>query len=231
MESKTRHEQIPRFLAGDIILFAGKGDLYSRVGGWLMRDRGEAPTYAVHTAHFVDPGRVLEMDFVARIKSFDDVLNNRYMLDLWRRRGFEVWRCATLTDQQRQALTRQSLAYLNVKFGMAKLGAHLLDDLIGKLAGREFFLFRHIDPQGRRPVCSGITASVYDRALHYRFGVHPECADPDDIYDWVTAHASEWVRVYRLEDYAEAAARRTTRWGSALAFCTELLRTARTGRP
>jgi hypothetical protein len=132
-----------------------------------------------------------------------------------------------LTDGQRQALMRQSLAYLNVKFGMARFGAHLLDDLIGKLVGREFFLFRHIDPQDRRPVCSGITASVYDRALRYRFGVDAECADPDDIYDWVTTHPDEWVRVFRLEEYAQQTGRRTTNWRWGLSFCTELLRTAR----
>ena len=230
MDSIRRQEQtqVPQFLPGDVILFAGEGDLYSKVGGWLMRDRGEGPTYAVHTAQFIDPQRVLEMDFVGRIKSLDDVLNRRYKFDMWKRRGFEVWRCETLTERQRRALTRQALAYLNVKFGLAKFGAHLLDDLIGKLLRREFFFFRHIDPEDRRPVCSGITASVYDRALHYRFGVEPECADPDDIYDWVTTHPDEWVRVFRLEEYAEVPARRPTSWASMVNFCTELVRAART---
>ena len=60
------------------------------------------------------------------------------------------------------------------------------------------FLFRHIDPADRRPVCSGITGAVYDTALHYRFGVDPECVDPDHIYDWVRAHPDEWTRVFRL---------------------------------
>jgi hypothetical protein len=218
---------IPQFRAGDVILFAGEGDLYSKVGGWLMRDRGEGPTYAVHTAHFIDPRRVLEMDFVARIKSVDDVLNRRYRFDMWKRRGFEVWRCETLTDEQRQALTRQSLAYLNAKFGVARFGAHLLDGLIGKLARRQFFYFRRMDPEDRSPVCSGITASVYDRALHYRFGVEPECADPDHIYDWVTTHPGEWARVFRLEAYSVATARQTSRWAAALNLCMEYVRSAR----
>ncbi|MFL5733435.1 MAG: hypothetical protein ACJ78Q_09545 [Chloroflexia bacterium] len=225
--TQTQTSQIPPFLAGDVILFAGEGDLYSEVGGWLMRDKGEGPTYAVHTAHFLDGRRVLEMDFVGRIKSLDDVLNRRYKLDMWKRRGFEVWRCATLTPDQRRALTRESMRYLNAKFGMAKFLAHLLDDLIGKAAGREFFFFRHIDPQDRRPVCSGITASVYDRALSYRFGVDPECADPDDIYDWVTSHPGEWARVFRLEQYSVNPTQKTTKWAAMLNFCSELVRATR----
>ena len=218
---------LPQFLAGDVILFAGEGDLYSKVGGWLMRNGSEGPTYAVHTAHFLDAQRVLEMDFVVRIKSLNDVLNRRYKFDMWKRRGFEVWRCQTLTDDQRRALTRELLRYLRVKFSMAKFFAHLLDDLIGKLVHREFFFFRHIDPEDRRPVCSGITASVYSRALHYRFGIDPECADPDDIYDWVTTHLAEWVRVYRLEAYAVDSAKTTTKWQTARNFWSEMLRAAR----
>lgn len=194
---------IPQFLAGDIILFAGEGDLYSKVGGWLMRGEQEGATYAVHTAQFIDPQSVLEMDFVARLKSLDDVLNRRYKLDLWKRRGFEVWRCLTLTEEQREALHQQALDYLNVKFSMVRLLAHLLDNLLCKVAHKNIFLFRRIDPQDRHPVCSGITASVYDRALHYRFGIEPACADPDHIHDWVTSHPDEWVRVFRLEEYPE----------------------------
>jgi hypothetical protein len=143
------------------------------------------------------------MDFVARLKSLDDVLNRRYKLDLWKRRGFEVWRCLTLTEEQREALHQQALDYLNVKFSMVRLLAHLLDNLLCKVAHKNIFLFRRIDPQDRHPVCSGITASVYDRALHYRFGVEPACADPDHIHDWVTSHPDEWVRVFRLEEYPE----------------------------
>lgn len=199
----------PSFLAGDVILFAGEGDLYSKVGGWLMRNKGEAPTYCVHTAHFLSSRRVLEMDFVARIKRVEDVLNRRYTFDKRKRRGFEVWRCTTLTERERSALTCQSLAYLDVKFGMVRFLAQLCDDLIGKVVGREFFFFRRMDPQDRHPVCSGITASVYDRALHYRFGVDPECADPDDIHDWVTSHPDEWVRVFRLQECSDVPAVRS----------------------
>ncbi len=42
---------------------------------------------------------------------------------------------------------------------------------------------------------------TYDKVLGYRFGVPSECADPDQIYDWLVAHPNEWVRVFSLEEY------------------------------
>jgi hypothetical protein len=192
---------IPEFLAGDIILFAGKGDAYSRVSRWLMRTVGEGPTYAVHTAQFLDGRRVLEMDVVGRIKSFDDVLHNRVRLDTWQRRGFEVWRCRSLTAAQRAAITRQALTYVNAKFGPAKMFTHLLDGLLNKVIGRDVFFFRRFNHADRYPLCCWITVFAYDRAIHYQFGVPPDCADPDHIHDWVSRHPEEWVRVLRLAEF------------------------------
>jgi hypothetical protein len=208
MMSSTRTTgDLPEFVAGDILLFAGKqGDWYTRLADWIMRGDGERPTYAVHTAQFLDSRRVLEMDYVVKVKSIDDILNQRVALNTWHRRGFEVWRCHALTDAQREALTDQALCYINVRFGFVKMIAHLVDGLLQKVARRHLFLFRRLDPDGSSPVCSGVTAFVYDKALHYRFGVEPECADPDHIHDWVVAHPDEWECVYALHDYSVAAA-------------------------
>jgi hypothetical protein len=180
----------PQFLAGDIILFEGQGDLYSRVGAWMMRGRGESPTYAVHTAQFLSAHRVLEMDFKVRIKSINEVIKKG--------RGFEVWRCRTLSEGDRRALTHQSLTYTKVRFGMLKFGEHLFDALISRAVGRDVFVLRRLHTG--HPVCSGITSITYDKVLGYRFGVPPECADPDQIYDWLVAHPDEWVRVFSLEE-------------------------------
>ena len=221
---------MPPFLAGDVILFASTGDMFSSLSRWLMRGPHEGPTYAVHSGQFLDARRVLEMEGTAQILTLNEVINRRYWqgplrglmpppawarLDealnrrfpryrrlargLWQRRGFEVWRCRTLTDEQRAALTREALQYAHVPFGFGKLGAHLLDDLLSKLLRRDVFLFRRADPEDHRPVCSGITAAVYDRALHYRFGLEPEAVDPDQIHDWVRAHPAEWECVFRRE--------------------------------
>jgi hypothetical protein len=181
--------QIPRFLAGDIILFAGQGDPYSKGGAWMMRGLGEDPTYAVHSAQLLSSQWVLEMDYRVHIKSVDEVVNKP--------RGFEVWRCRTLTGPERKALTRQALAYARVRFGMLKFLAHLIDGLISRAARRDIFMLRRL--HGGYPVCSGITAMAYDKAVGYRFGIPPECVDPDHIHDWLVAHPDEWIRVYRLE--------------------------------
>jgi hypothetical protein len=210
-KKRRNGQQIPAFLAADIICFAGKGDLYSRVGRWLMRMEGEGPTYSVHTAQFLDGRRVLEMDIVGRIKTIEDVLAKRSKLDMWERRGFEVWRCETLTPAQRAAVTRHAMEFVDVRFGMAKFWAHMLDNLIYRAVRRDVFLFRRLDRNNSVPVCSGITASAYDRALNYHFGVPPDCADPDHIHDWLVGHPEEWVRVFQLKEYALDAA--APAWG------------------
>jgi hypothetical protein len=200
---KKSNLRIPAFLAGDVICFAGKGDLYSRAGRWLMRMEGEGPTYSVHTAQFLDGRRVLEMDIVGRIKTIDDVLAKRSKLDMWERRGFEVWRCETLTPAQRAAVTRSALEFVDVRFGMAKFWAHMLDNLIYRVVRRDLYLFRRLDRNNSAPVCSGITASSYHRALRYEFGVPPDVADPDHIHDWLVGHPDEWVQVFHLKEYAQ----------------------------
>lgn len=205
MARKHRHragKHLPEFLAGDIILFSGKSDLYGRFTRWLMRSRGEGPTYAVHVAQFIDSRRVLEMDVVGKIKTVDDILNKRVDLDTWQRRGFEVWRCTSLTPEQREAITRETLRFVNSKFGFAMFTAQLFDGLIRKASNKDVYLFRRLAGHSVRPICSEITSEVYYHALHYQFGVPPECADPDNLYDWVYDHPGEWVRVFDLKEFA-----------------------------
>ena len=194
-------DRLPKFLAGDIISFAGSRDWYGILSRWLERSPGEGPTYSVHTAQFLDAGSYLELDIVGKIRSTPEILKKHQAHDTWHRRGFEVWRCRTLTEEQREALTSQALAYLGERFGMAKFVTHLLDGLITKVARKQIFFFRRLNHNQRYPICSWITAFSYDRAIGYRFGVPPECADPDQIDDWVSSHPHEWVRVFRLEEY------------------------------
>jgi hypothetical protein len=192
---------LPPFLAGDVILFASQDDLYGKVGRWFMRTRGEGPTYAVHTAQFLDSGNYIELDFVTKLRATREILRKRQAHDMWQRRGFEVWRCQPLSFEQRQAVSRKALTYLGTKFGMAKFLTHFLDCALNKLAGREIFFFRRFNHDQRYPICSWITAFSYDRALQYQFGVPPECADPDAIADWITSHPDEWSCLFRLTDY------------------------------
>jgi hypothetical protein len=128
-------------------------------------------------------------------------MKRRQAYDMWQRRGFEVWRCRSLTAEQQEAVTRKALDYVGATFGWAKFLTHFFDGLLNKATGREVFFFRRLNHDQRYPICSWITAFSYDRALHYQFGVPPECADPDEISDWVKDHPDEWVCVYRLEEY------------------------------
>jgi len=79
----------------------------------------------------------------------------------------------------------------------AAIHTHVLDGLLNKIARQDIFFFRRLNHSDRYPICSWITAYAYDRVLHYRFGVPPECADPDQMYDWVKAHPREWTLIFR----------------------------------
>lgn len=177
------------FLPGDVIFLASVGDLPGRLGSWIAQSRGEKPTYAVHTAQFLDAGTIMEMDFLTEMRGISHLFK--------RRRGFEVWRRRGLAAKQRKGLMRKALVYSGTMFGWGKLVTHVLDGLINKVTRKEFFFFRRLNHSDRYPLCSWITAFAYERALHYRFGVSPECADPDQMHDWVKSHPGEWALIFR----------------------------------
>jgi hypothetical protein len=191
------NERIPEFLAGDVVLCpsGGKGDWMGQVIRSLQQTYGEDPTYATHTAQFIDSRTVLEMNYVVKVRTIEQFFEGR--------KAFEVWRCSSLTIQQREALAFQAKRYLNDKFGGVKLFTHLLDGLINKVVHKDVFFFRRLNHSDRYPICSWITAFAYDRALHYRFGVEPQLADPDQIHDWVESHSNEWARTFCMEEYLQ----------------------------
>jgi hypothetical protein len=185
-------KQIPMFMPGDIILCPGKRVMPHILTRWATQARDERPTYAVHTAQFLSAHKIIEMEAVVKKRSMKAFFQLR--------KAFEVWRCNSLTLSQRQAISRKSLEYLGRKFGWPKLFTHLLDGLANKVVHKQVFFFRRLNHDQRYPICSWITAFSYDRALHYQFGVPPECADPDQIHDWISTHPDEWVRVFALEE-------------------------------
>jgi hypothetical protein len=187
--------KIPEFLPGDVILCPGRHVLPHLLTRWATRSHAERPTYAVHTAQFLAADQIIEMAAVVKKRSTPEFLQMR--------KAFEVWRYTTLTRGQRLAIARQAREYLGRKFGWSKLVTHLLDALVNKVAHKPIFFFRRLNHDQRYPICSWITAFSYDRAVHYQFGVPPECADPDHIHDWLVAHPDEWVCIFSLEEYPQ----------------------------
>jgi hypothetical protein len=116
-----------------------------------------------------------------------------------------VWRLRWLTPQKRHDLTVRTLRYLGARFGWAKFVTHALDGVAGRVTRRQVFFFRKLNHNDRYPICSWITAFAYDRVLGYQFGVPPECADPDQIHDWVKAHPEEWELVFCQEAHSRQA--------------------------
>lgn len=196
--------QIPAFLPGDVVVCPGGYAMPHILTRWVSRSHDERPTYAVHTAQFLGARRVIEMDMVVKKRTTSELLQIR--------KSFEVWRCNSLTLSQRKDISRKSLEYLGRKFGWSKLITHLLDGVVNKVVHRQVYFFRRLNHDQRYPICSWITAFSYDRALHYQFGVPPECADPDQIHDWVRSHPDEWVCVFTHESGHIASPQRRLAW-------------------
>lgn len=188
-------QELPEFMPGDVILCPGRPIVPHMLTRWATRAHDERPTYAVHTAQFLGADKIIEIEMVAKKRSTEEFFQMR--------KAFEVWRCNSLTASQREAISRKSLEYLGAKFGWQKAFTHLLDGVVNKVVHKQVFLFRKLNHDQRYPICSWITAFSYDRALHYQFGVPPECADPDQIHDWLVAHPDEWGCVYRLQEYPQ----------------------------
>jgi hypothetical protein len=189
LEHTMESTHTPSFQPGDILFFAGNSDLSGPLSRWFTRSRNEQPTYAVHTAQFIDTRTILEMNFLVKKRSLAQVLRNKRPFEVWRRRG--------LTAGQRHALTTKALVYFGTKISCAKLLTHALDGLINKISRKEVFFFRRLNHGDTYPICSWITAFAYARVLHYSFGVPPECADPDQMHDWVRSHPRQWTLIYR----------------------------------
>ena len=87
-----RPDAPPAFMPGDIIFFAGRGISTAGSAVDIMRSPGEeGPTYAVHTAQFIDAGRYIEIDMVGKVRATRDIRQKSgWRAISWTRRGFEV---------------------------------------------------------------------------------------------------------------------------------------------
>lgn len=176
------------FLAGDLIFTHG-GGLISAAIREAEQGPGEAPSYANHVAGFTSPDTVTEALWTVQTTLYDK----------WRADGtpFQVWRCLALTGEQRLAVAQAALSYLGRDYGWWKLGLHLGDALLSKMAGREVYALRRCMSDGRYPICSWVWAYAYD-TLGLRFGVDPNEAQPDDMHDYVSASLA-WEKVYEFK--------------------------------
>lgn len=172
------------YLPGDLIFVRGTGFVQRGIR-WASRGPGEAPTYAHHVAGFVTADEVVEAK---------SSVVRRSLVQCVGAQAYQVWRCATLTDQQRLAVANYAAGYVGRKYGYLKIAAHLGDSLLSRLFRRDVYLTRRWASMDKYPICSWVWAFAYAEVLGLRFGVEPSAAQPDDMHDHVR-NSPDWTMI------------------------------------
>lgn len=106
-----------------------------------------------------------------------------------------VYRPFTTTSGQRSIVAAKAETFVGQRYGWWKLGAHLLDAGISKVAGRDVRAARKLLFWDARPICSFLVAEAF-AAAGLNFGVAPGTADPHDIENFCSEKVDKYHRVF-----------------------------------
>jgi len=157
-----------------------------RIRRWTQH-RGEAPTVYSHVglfchAHGAHP-IVIHAKLIGgvQVDSWDYV---RGVTEDTRGGRWEVWRFA-LTGEIQDGIVEDAWAKRGTGYSVGEIGLHLVDGLLGKIAGRDVLFARRLGDLLPSTVCSSFAGGV----LAGR-GVLPHrlrYGSPDCLHDWVVA--------------------------------------------
>lgn len=170
---------------GDIVFFRGSG-LRAKLIRWASRARGETKTIVNHVGIMVSNTEIVE--------SQSRTIQHSFILPST---GYWIYRKKDWTQEQRTTGTpypcnivvSKALEYVGRKYGWEKIVAHAIDYLIFQ----NHYIMRRLCFIDKYPICSWVVAFSYAK-VGYRFGVNPQIATPDDIWDWVTQNEN-WTEI------------------------------------
>ncbi len=180
---------------GDIFLTKGPG-LISRLIRFFSRSIGESRTKVNHVGVVVTEG---SLRFAEIVEAVSVVRRCR----LWEYYGppakdaVAIFRPRSLTSEDVSVIVATAERQVGKKYGIGKLAAHLLDWLL-----QGAYVFRRLTDNGDYPICSWLVAHAFAEAGK-NFGVEPGAAEPDDIWDFVTAHTDRYECLHPLERLRE----------------------------
>ena len=193
MPSKLIYVNDVLLYPGDILSVKGGKSWLSRSIKWFTRHRGEQRTWSTHTAIVGNKYDVVESN--ARTEGVK--------FDAWRKgKNYRVWRMRNLTMDARIALGREAdrFADINPVYGWWKLSHQALDGLAGKILGRDVTFWRRtlgkVDPDN--PICSILISMIYWNILRFRFGMHQDCPNPDNIDDFNFKNPGDWEKMVEV---------------------------------
>lgn len=180
---------------GDIVLVKGNS-LISRLIRVLTRHIGEKRTKVNHVGMIIGEGTVggapyegaLIIEAISRVKV--RTLSAAYGPP--KRDEVAIYRATNLTEKERIKVAGEAYHHLGQHYGWKRIVCLALDRL---LLGA--YVFRRLI-RNREPICSWLVAHAYS-SIGKHFGVSPDSATPDDIWDFVAEReGTPYICIYPL---------------------------------
>jgi hypothetical protein len=108
-----------------------------------------------------------------------------------------VFRNIKLDKRTKVRIAEEALRFVNDKYGVIKILAHLIDRTIFRGA----YVVRRICGLSNFPICSYLWAKAYYDCTLYKFGCEVNAAEPSDMYNWCLSNSQDWKCVYELNYY------------------------------
>lgn len=177
-------------------IFLTKGTSFvSRAIRYFTRSFGERRTEANHVGIIVGSGSVhsaIAVEALVRVRMH---ALRRYAAK--RTTDVAVFRPINLTDAEKALIVAKAKSYEGRRYGWTKIATHAMDWFL-----QGAYVFRRVTHQDDYPICSWLVAHAFD-AAGKNFGVEAGAANPDDIWDFVTANPDKYVQVRELKPIPE----------------------------
>ena len=178
-----------KLLPADLIFCHGDAWL-SKAIRWFERGAGEDESYANHTAIVGFENDVIEALVHVVETPFDEWVKANS--------DFKVYRCTTLTDEDRVIVAEYAEGLVGKNYGFLKLIPHALDGFLQKVLGGQIYLFRRLCLLENYPNCSWAAGWSYLQIM-MELGAPARYADPDTQEDYVKIH-KDWELFYQLPE-------------------------------
>ena len=177
-------------LPGDIVLTRSNGTI-GKLIRVFTKSGNESETMVNHvgmvdtTSYLCDATMVEAVDKV-RVRKILEYYGSNTGIE------YAIYRPTFLDHYRRKIVIDKLNSYVNKNYGYLKIVTHFLDYCIG---GKYFF--RKLAKSDDYPICSWVVAYAYD-SIGFKFGVDPQEASPDDIWDFVVSHPEYFKEIKKL---------------------------------
>lgn len=157
---------------------------------FFTRTSGEPESEVSHTGIVVEGGP-LEKAWIVESRG---PTRRRKLFRRYRKRKYDVaiFRPLQLTPVNRAIIVEGALHYVGKKYSYFKILLHLLDWML-----QGAYVFRRLGKMDDYPICSWLVAHAFAKAGE-KFGVEPDAANPDDIWDFINAHPEKYRMLWPL---------------------------------